>query len=131
MASPAAGKPRGSRWRDEDEVRANLCTADYELTLLTSCRGSRGFTRASNRIKEGTQCSLRPTDVATGAPCGGRKAKADRVFFGGAHGLMCARIEALMPTHGGGARATHASTRGHMWGSARTRTQELIGANRS
>ena len=99
LAASAAGDEAA---RGEDEVSKNLCITDYELTLSTSCRGSRGFTRASNRIKEGIQCSLRPTDVATGAPCGGRKAKADRVFLGGAHGLMCARIEALCRHTGGG-----------------------------
>ena len=51
--------------------------------------------------------------------------------FGGGARTNVRPNRGIMPAHGGGARATPASTRGHMWGSARTRTQELIGANRS
>ena len=45
LAASAAGDEAA---RGEDEVSKNLCITDYELTLSTSCRGSRGFTRADS-----------------------------------------------------------------------------------
>ena len=45
--------------------------------------------------------------------------------------LKCCQNRGIEPTQGRGVRTTHASTRGHMWMGARTRTHELIGANRS
>ena len=49
------------------------------------------------------------------------------VFWGGARTNVRPN-RGIMPAHGGGARATPASTRGHMWGK---RTHPNAGANRS
>ena len=53
------------------------------------------------------------------------------VLFGAEHRLRCSGSRGIEPTQGRGVRTTPASTRGHMWMGARTRTHELIGANRS
>ena len=50
----------------------------------------------------------------------------DRVLFGRKHRLKCCQYRGIEPTQGRGVRTTPASTRGHMWMGARTRTHELI-----
>ena len=64
--------------------------------------------------------SVAPTDSARGL-------SAER----NAHRLKCCQYRGIEPTQGRGVRTTPASTRGHMWMGARTRTHELFGAIRS
>ena len=79
-------------------------------------------------ITESRLFPQRQTDVATGAPRCDREVNADRVLFGAEHRLRCSGSRGIEPTQGRGVRTTPASTRGHMWMGARTRTHELIGA---
>ena len=102
---------------------------DYEHTQSTKA-GAPGVD-PGQLITESRLFPQRQTDVATGAPCCDRKVNADRVLFGRKHRLKCCQYRGIEPTQGRGVRTTPASTRGHMWMGARTRTHELIGANRS
>ena len=106
-----------------------LCNIDYEHTQSTKA-GAPGVD-PGQLITESRLFPQRQTDVATGAPCCDRKVNADRVLFGAEHRLKCSGSRGIEPTQGRGVRTTPASTRGHMWMGARTRTHELIGANRS
>ena len=102
---------------------------DYEHTQSTKA-GAPGVD-PGQLITESRLFPQRQTDVATGAPCCDRKVNADRVLFGGERRLKRSWYRGIEPTQERGVRTTPASTRGHMWMGARTRTHELIGANRS
>ena len=65
----------------------------------------------------------------TGAEHASRRTRS--VLFGRKHRLKCCQNRGIEPTQGRGVRTTPASTRGHMWMGARTRTHELFGAIRS
>ena len=123
---------------DEKQSLLQFCTGicqgyassiDYEHTQSTKA-GAPGVD-PGQLITESRLFPQRQTDVATGAPCCDRKVNADRVLFGRKHRLKCCQNRGIEPTQGRGVRTTPASTRGHMWMGARTRTHELIGANRS
>ena len=104
-----------------------LCVIDYEHTQSTKA-GAPGVD-PGQLITKSPLFPQRLTDVATGAPCCDHKVNADRVLFGRKHRLKCCQYRGFEPTQGRGVRTTPASTRGHMWMGARTRTHELIGAN--
>jgi len=104
-----------------------LCVIDYEHTQSTKA-GAPGVD-PGQLITKSPLFPQRLTDVATGAPCCDHKVNADRVLFGRKHRLKCCQYRGIEPTQGRGVRTTPASTRGHMWMGARTRTHELIGAN--
>ena len=123
--TPAGGSRRGRYF----PVVSCLCNIDYEHTQSTKA-GAPGVD-PGQLITESRLFPQRQTDVATGAPCCDRKVNADRVLFGRKHRLKCCQNRGIEPTQGRGVRTTPASTRGHMWMGARTRTHELIGANRS
>ena len=106
-----------------------MCNIDYEHTQSTKA-GAPGVD-PGQLITESRLFPQRQTDVATGAPCCDRKVNADRVLFGGERRLKRSWYRGIEPTQGRGVRTTPASTRGHTWMGARTRTHELIGANRS
>ena len=106
-----------------------MCNIDYEHTQSTKA-GAPGVD-PGQLITESRLFPQRQTDVATGAPCCDRKVNADRVLFGRKHRLKCCQNRGIEPTQGRGVRTTPASTRGHMWMGARTRTHELFGAIRS
>ena len=106
-----------------------LCNIDYEHTQSTKA-GAPGVD-PGQLITESRLFPQRQTDVATDAPRRDREVKADRVLFVGERRLKRSWYRGIEPTQGRGVRTTPASTRGHMWMGARTRTHELIGANRS
>ena len=133
-ANPIASKPPTveDRRRQGGSRRGRyflLCNIDYEHTQSTKA-GAPGVD-PGQLITESRLFPQRQTDVATGAPRCDRKVNADRVLFGGERRLKCSWYRGIEPTQGRGVRTTPASTRGHMWMGARTRTHELIGANRS
>ena len=132
LAASAAGKEAKRRRRQGGSRRGRyflLCIIDYEHTQSTKA-GAPGVD-PGQLITESRLFPQRQTDVATGAPRCDRKVNADRVLFGRKHRLKCCQNRGIEPTQGRGVRTTPASTRGHMWMGARTRTHELIGANRS
>ena len=119
---PTVAVVRGS------SARSYSTKSPYEHTQSTKA-GAPGVD-PGQLITESLLFPQRQTDVATGAPCRDREVNADRVLFGGKHRLRCCWYRGIEPTQGRGVRTTPASTRGHMWMGARTRTHELIGANR-
>ena len=106
-----------------------MCNIDYEHTQSTKA-GAPGVD-PGQLITESRLFPQRQTDVATDAPRRDREVNADRVLFVGERRLKRSWYRGFEPTQGRGVRTTPASTRGHMWMGARTRTHELIGANRS
>ena len=106
-----------------------LCNIDYEHTQSTKA-GAPGVD-PGQLITESRLFPQRQTDVATDAPRRDREVKADRVLFVGERRLKRSWYRGIEPTQGRGVRTTPASTRGHMWMGARTRTHELFGAIRS
>ena len=132
LAASAAGKEAKRRRRQGGSRRGRyllLCITDYEHTQSTKA-GAPGVD-PGQLITESRLFPQRQTDVATGAPRCDRKVNADRVLFGRKHRLKCCQNRGIEPTQGRGVRTTPASTRGHMWMGARTRTHELFGAIRS
>ena len=126
--SVGAGTGRQQQ-QQQQQQQLLLCIIDYEHTQSTKA-GAPGVD-PGQLITESRLFPQRQTDVATDAPRRDREVNADRVLFGRKHRLKCCQNRGIEPTQGRGVRTTPASTRGHMWMGARTRTHELIGANRS
>ena len=126
-ANPRRSKTEEGKAGAEEVSNFLLCVIDYEHTQSTKA-GAPGVD-PGQLITKSPLFPQRLTDVATGAPCCDHKVNADRVLFGRKHRLKCCQYRGIEPTQGRGVRTTPASTRGHMWMGARTRTHELIGAN--